>query len=227
MLGGQDRRAGATAIGKTIAAPTDTRYARGMPIPDRTPDASQGARERTGAARAYILLPLAGLCWSGNHVVARAVAGQVPPVALNSFRWAIVALVAAAIGWAGIRRDWPVMRRHPGVLVFFGTLGCALFGTLQFIGLKYTTALNVGVMNSLAPAFIAAASFAIFRDRLSGRQMTGIAISLAGVLAIVTQLDATRLAQLAFNGGDLIILVNMMMWGLYSACLRLKPPIGN
>ena len=181
--------------------------------------------ERARPGLAYVLLPLASLCWSGNHVVGRAVAGDVPPVALNTLRWAIVALLAGMIGARTIRRDWPAIRANGGRLIFFGLLGCAAFGTLQFVGLKYTTAINVGVMNSLAPAFIAAASFIIFRDWFSGRQAAGLAISLLGVLAIVSGLDPGRLAQLEFNIGDLIILVNMMLWGVYSACLRRRPPI--
>jgi len=42
---------------------------------------------------------------------------------------------------------------------------------------------------------------------------------------IVSRLDLVRLASFSFNGGDLIIIVNMVFWALYSACLRLRPDI--
>ena len=99
------------------------------------------------------------------------------------------------------------------------------FGTLQFVALQYTTALNMGVVGSVAPAFILAASFILFRDGLGPVQLFGVLVSLAGVLAIVGQLDADRLLALSFNGGDLIIIANMIFWAVYCACLRLKPDV--
>jgi drug/metabolite transporter (DMT)-like permease len=45
------------------------------------------------------------------------------------------------------------------------------------------------------------------------------------VMAIVSRLDIERLTSFAFNTGDLIIFGNMILWGFYSACLRLRPPV--
>jgi drug/metabolite transporter (DMT)-like permease len=60
---------------------------------------------------------------------------------------------------------------------------------------------------------------------VTARQGIGIAISLAGVFAIISRLDPAVITGLGFNGGDLIILVNMGVWAVYSASLRLRPPI--
>ena len=191
-------------------------------------DSPQGAPlSRAGRAfgNPYLLLALASLCWSGNHIMGRAIAGHVPPLAISTLRW----LFAAAILWPFVRphlaRDWPLIRERWRAILYLSLTGGALFGTLQFVGLQYTTALNVSVMNSLAPVFIAAASAALFRDRLTVSQLIGIVVSLAGVLVIITRLEFGTLAQLAFNWGDIIILLNMGIWAVYSASLRLRPPI--
>ena len=76
-----------------------------------------------------------------------------------------------------------------------------------------------------APALIALASFLIFRDRIGWLQALGILISLSGVVAIVTKLNPDVFYTLAFNGGDLILVLNMSLWAIYSACLRLRPNI--
>lgn len=174
---------------------------------------------------AYLLLALAALCWSGNHVLVRASAGQVPPFALTTSRWLIPALLLWPFALPHLRRDWPQMVAHWRSLTFLGLTGGALFGALQYLGLQYTTALNVSVLNSLSPVLIVAASAAIFKDRITGVQMLGVGISLCGVLVIVTQLDVARLAALQFNVGDLIIVFNMAVWAVYSASLRLRPQI--
>jgi drug/metabolite transporter (DMT)-like permease len=174
---------------------------------------------------AYLLLALSSLCWSGNHLMGRAIAGHVPPLAITTLRW----LLAAALLYPFIRghlaRDWPLIRRHFGVLVYLALIGGAVFGALQFVGLQLTTALNVSVMNSLGPVFIAAAGAAMFGDRLTGRQFLGIVVSLFGVLAIITKLDPAVLAHLSFNLGDILILINLALWGVYSASLRWRPAI--
>jgi drug/metabolite transporter (DMT)-like permease len=176
-------------------------------------------------AAAYVLLPLASACWAGNHIVARAIAGHVPPASLTLVRWIVVCLLMGVLAWPHVRADWPKLRAKAGVLTFLALTGGTAFGTLQFVALQYTTALNMGVVGSVSPAFIVAASYLLFRDGLGPVQLLGVLVSLIGVLAIVSQLDVARLASLTLNGGDLIIIVNMMMWAVYCACLRLRPQV--
>jgi drug/metabolite transporter (DMT)-like permease len=171
------------------------------------------------------LLPLAAACWAGNHVAARAIAGHAPPATVSFVRWVLVFVVVSLVAWPQIRVDLPKLRAKAGVMVFLSLMGGAAFGTLQFVALQYTTALNMGVVGSVAPAFIVAASYILFRDGLGPMQLFGVAVSLIGVLAIITQLYPQRLLELTFNGGDLLILVNMVFWAVYCACLRLRPVV--
>jgi drug/metabolite transporter (DMT)-like permease len=189
----------------------------------QAPEKASGARGLWG--NAYLVLALASLCWSGNHLMGRAIAGHVPPLTITTLRW----LLAAAILFPFVRtylvRDWPLIRERFGVLIYLALIGGGIFGALQFVGLQLTTALNVSVMNSLGPVFIAAAGAAMFRDRLTGGQFAGIVVSLLGVLAIITKLDSGVLTNFSFNTGDILILINMVLWAVYSASLRWRPKI--
>ena len=179
---------------------------------------------RTQAA-AYVLLPLAAACWAGNHIIARAVGGHVPPASLAVARWILVAALVLPFALPYLRRDWAHLGKSRGIMLLLAITGGGAFGTLQFVALHFTTALNMGVVGSVAPAFIVAASWLLFRDRLNGLQLSGVLVSLSGVLVIVSRLDLTRLSSFSFNAGDLIIIANMVLWALYSACLRLRPAI--
>jgi drug/metabolite transporter (DMT)-like permease len=110
-------------------------------------------------------------------------------------------------------------------MLLFAITGGGAFGTLQFVALHFTTALNMGVVGSVAPAFIVAASWLLFRERLSPLQLAGVLVSLSGVLAIVSRLDLARLAALSFNAGDLIIIANMVFWAVYASCFRARPSV--
>jgi drug/metabolite transporter (DMT)-like permease len=171
----------------------------------------------------YLLLAIAGLCWSGNHIIGRAVAGHVPPLALSTARWLLPAILLWPFARPHLQREWPVIRAHWLLLLFLVVSGGALFSALQYIGLQYTSALNVSVFNSLVPVFIVAAGALLFRDRITPVQGLGLTTSLAGVLVIISRLDAGALMGLQFNGGDIVIVFNMAAWAVYSCYLRQRP----
>jgi drug/metabolite transporter (DMT)-like permease len=176
-----------------------------------------------GFANPYLLLAVAALFWSGNHIVGRAMGGHVPPLSVSTIRWLFPAAVLWALAHRQIRQDWPTIRAHWKVMLWLGLTGGALFTALQYVGLQYTAALNVSVLNSLVPVLILATGALLFRDRVSPRQIGGIALSSLGVLVIIAHGQFETLRNLGFNWGDLIILFNMTVFSVYAACLRMLP----
>src|ERR1035437_7991425 len=146
----------------------------------------RGNRRMAGSmlANPYVLLAFASLCWSGNHIIGRAIAGHVPPIGISTVRWLIPALVLWPIARPHLRRDWRLIKPYWRLMLWLGMTGGALFSALQYVGLQYTTALNVSVLNSLTPVFIILAGTLMFRDRIAIIQVLGIATSLIGVLVI-------------------------------------------
>jgi drug/metabolite transporter (DMT)-like permease len=173
----------------------------------------------------YFLLAFASLCWSGNHVIGRAIAGHVPPIGISLLRWLIPALIIWPFARQHLRRDWQQIKSHWRLMLWLGLTGGALFSALQYIGLQYTTALNVSVLNSLSPVFIIMAGALLFHDRIGLIQVIGIVTSLIGVLVVVTRGSTETLRHLALNWGDLIIIFNMAVFAIYSGYLRQRPQI--
>lgn len=171
----------------------------------------------------YLMLALAGLFWAGNHIAGKAAAGHVPPVSMAGIRW----LIGAAILWPfvhrHVRNDWPAIRSHWKILLPMIIGGGAMFSAIQYTALNYTTALNASIFNSFAPVVIGAAGALLFRDRFTRLQMLGIFVSLAGVMVIVSRGDLAVFKSLTFNYGDVLLLINMSIWAIYCACLRLTP----
>src|SRR5438552_14783556 len=157
----------------------------------------------------YLLLALAVLFWAGNHVVGRAVAGEAPPFGVSTVRWLVAAIVLWPLAWPHLNRDWPLIRHHWAVCLLLGLTGGAMMSALQYIALQYTTALNVSVLNSLGPVLIVAAGTIVFGDRIGAVQVLGIAISMTGVIAVVTRGRFEALLQLELNWGDVLAVVNM------------------
>ncbi|MBK7794459.1 MAG: DMT family transporter [Betaproteobacteria bacterium] len=171
----------------------------------------------------YLLLTLTPFFWSFNWIVGRGLASDIPPMAMTFLRWFFAVLILAPFALAHVRRDWPILRRNWKILLFLGVIGVGSHNALAYAGLNYTTATNGVILNSFIPVMIIALSWIFLRDRLSGVQLSGVAVSLAGVLVILSQGSLEVLASFRLNGGDLLVMLSMAIWAVYTICLRWRP----
>jgi drug/metabolite transporter (DMT)-like permease len=173
----------------------------------------------------YLLLSLTSLFWAGNSIVGRTVAGHFPPLTLSFLRWLFAFLIILPFAWRNLQNDWPAIRSKLGVMIVMSICGIAAFNTLLYSALEYTTALNAVLLQSSTPLFVAAWSLALLRARLTVMQGMGIFVSLIGVLVIIMHGDLTKLANIEFNRGDLLILLALFIFGIYSALVSRRPAI--
>ena len=171
----------------------------------------------------YLLLSLTSLFWAGNIVLARHVAGHVPPLTLSCIRWIGTFFILLPFAWPHLKRDWPVLRAHLPMMLFLSLVGFAYNNAISYWALQYTEALNALLIQSAGPLFVALWSLALFGIRLTGAQLAGITISLAGVLTIILRGDWSALASISFNRGDLMFASSLVSFGLYSALIPRRP----
>jgi drug/metabolite transporter (DMT)-like permease len=171
----------------------------------------------------YLLLTLTSLFWSLNWVVGRALVGTVSPFTLALIRWTVAVVLLVAISWRQLRDHWPAIVANRRRIVFLGFWGTGLHNAFSYLGLQYTTATNGVILNSAIPVMIIVCGWMVFRDTITRLQAVGVAISLAGVLTVLTRGDIGVLARFSLNGGDLIVLFAMVFWAVYTVFLRTKP----
>jgi drug/metabolite transporter (DMT)-like permease len=171
----------------------------------------------------YLLLSLTSLFWAGNIVLARHVAGHVPPMTLSCVRWIGSFLMLLPFAWPHLKHDWPALRARLPLMVLLSATGFAINNSLSYWALQYTQALNALLIQSSGPLFVALWSLLLFGMRLTRRQLAGITISLAGVLTIVLRGDFTALTAVQFNKGDLMFAGAIFAFGLYSALMLRRP----
>jgi drug/metabolite transporter (DMT)-like permease len=173
---------------------------------------------------AFLLLAATMLFWAGNWVLGRALRGVMEPFTLNFVRWALATLVLAPFALPALRAQLPVLRRRWGILLLLAFTGVTLFHALVYLGLESTTTVNAILLNSSLPLFILAFAWILERERATRRQVGGLALSLAGILVILSRGDPESLLALEVNAGDAWILAAMPIWGVYSVLLKRRPP---
>ena len=173
----------------------------------------------------YVLLALPSLFFAGNVVIARSVAGHVPPVALSLGRWWIAFLLVLPFTMGYLRRDWPEILRHIPLLTVLALTGYAGYNTMAYYGLQFTEAINALLSQSMGPVFVALWTLVLFGERLTLMQAGGITISLIGAVVIICRGDLNVLLSVGVNRGDLWYIGALFVYAFYSALLRLRPAI--
>lgn len=166
------------------------------------------------------LLVFATLLWGGNFVIGRAVAGDIPPITLAFLRWIVAFIIFFPIAYSRTKKEWPMLKKHFGAVLILALTGVATFNTLVYIGLHYTTSINASLMNSSTPIIIYILSFIFLKERLTKFQLFGTLLSLAGVLFIISGGSMESLLAFSFNKGDLIVLVAVICWSVYSLLIK-------
>ena len=175
------------------------------------------------ANQPYLLLSITALCWAGNAIVGRLAAGHIPPVTLSFLRWSLAFLIILPFAWKHLLQDWTAIRARLGTMIILSVTGIGAFNTLQYWALEHTQALNTLLLQSAGPLLVAVWSLILLGVRLTLAQAGGVALSLAGVLVILLHGDLMALTSIEFNKGDIIFIVALTIFGLYSV-LSLKRP---
>lgn len=174
-------------------------------------------------ANPYLLLTLTALFWSGNMVIARGVHEAVPPMALAFWRWAIALVLVLPFALPHLRAQWPRLKAAWRSVVLLGLLSVGGYNTFVYVALQHTTATSATMLNSFIPVATIALAVVLLGKRLGRCEALGVALSLAGVLIIVSKGSLDTLLGQQLNAGDLWMLVAVLTWGLYTVGLQWRP----
>jgi drug/metabolite transporter (DMT)-like permease len=158
---------------------------------------------------------LATLLWASNMVLGRLLKDSIGPITISSARFLIASLIFAII-----LRQQPPAERQVGkdwrLLAAMALTGIVLFSPVLYWGLHYTTAVNSTIINGLAPLLTGLFATWLIKEPMSKRQIGGAILALIGVLYLISGGSLAFWQTAQFNRGDLIILIAVAIWGLYS-----------
>lgn len=171
---------------------------------------------------AWALLLLSPALFGVNILMSR-YALFIPPNALALGRWLCVALLLLPLVWLGLKgRRRALLREWPDLLLL-GALGMWVCGAFVYIGARSTVALNISLIYAASPILVVVVEAMLARERLPWLRVAGIALCLAGVLAVLTRGEWSSLLGVRFTVGDLWIATASACWGLYSIALKHRP----
>lgn len=165
-------------------------------------------------------LLLATLCWSGNALVARAVAGDIPPFALSFWRWSLALALLLPFVAKPLWLHRAQIRAAGWRLLVLAGVGIAGYNSLLYSAAQSTTAINITLVNTCLPLMTFIGAGLLLGDWPHRSAWWGMGLAALGLLVLISKGNWASISALAFNKGDLIMLLAVADWALYSLLLR-------
>lgn len=162
-----------------------------------------------------LMLTIPPLMWAGNAVMGRAVHQLVPPMTLNFLRWVLALCILLPMAWWVLRRG-SGMWAHWKRFAVLGLLGVGCYNSLQYLALQTSSPLNVTLVAASIPLWMLGVGALFFGAKVTRKQLAGAALSLAGVLVVLSRGQWEQLMQLRIVPGDAYVLLATAAWAFYS-----------
>lgn len=175
---------------------------------------------------ARLQLTCAMLLAGSSVVFSKVVAAAVPTFLANALILLLASAVLLGLTWrleGGLR----VPREAWRPLALQALCGVVLFRVFLFHGLPLTSAASAGILTSATPAVTALLAWLVLRERLGGRGVLGVLVTVLGVL-VLTVPDASGGVGSRPVLGNLLVLgavVGEALWNVLSrlSVARLSP----
>ena len=174
-------------------------------------------------ANPILLLVITTLIWAAHSIVGRLAVGQIGPMTLVTLRWAVALIPILITARPSLRQDWPALRARWVYLAIMGASGYTAFNALFYVAAHHTSALNLSIIQGAIPALVLIGARVFLGVRFTALQALGALITMIGVAVIAAQGDLARLAALAFNSGDVMMVVAAVLYAGYTIGLRQRP----
>jgi len=175
----------------------------------------------------YLLLVLTMIMWAGNAIAGRLAIGQVSPMGLTTGRWILACLPLALVARGTVAADWPALRPWLLRIAILGTLGFTAFNAFYYEAAHHTTAVNLTILQGAIPVFVLILAGLVYRTPITGPQVVGSLLAVAGILVLASRGDVEVLRHFAFNVGDVWMVVASGLYAIYTVALRKRPAVAS
>lgn len=168
----------------------------------------------------YVKLALVAVFIGASFNLASYAVGYLSAPSAAAWRFGTAALIVLVLLYAKERMRPSALRRNWAAFLLLGIVGVFGFNALFFEGMMSASPLNGSLIMAANPMVAALLARLLLRDRLTRRQLTGILVSLLGVVLVLTQGSWELVRNLSFNKGDLLIVAGNVCWALYAVLNR-------
>jgi len=164
----------------------------------------------------YIKLLLTAIFWGGTFIAGKMLSETVDPYSASFLRFVIASFFLVIIT-IKIEGKLPKLQRKQIIpLVLLGLTGVFAYNIFFLTGLRYINAGKAALIIALNPIFISLLSAFFFKEHLNSIKITGILMSVAGAMVVISNGRITDFVGYDFGKGEILICGCVMSWVCYS-----------
>lgn len=162
---------------------------------------------------AYGALLLATALWAAAGPIIKLTLDYIPLFSFLFYRFLIVCILMLPFVYIELKKK-PVKNKHIPTFVLLGLLGQSGI-LLVFAGIKYTSAIDAGIIGAIAPIMIIAAGHYFYKEKINKKLELGIAIATIGTFLVILEpafanAEGTTPVVLRILGNILVLLYNVV-----------------
>jgi drug/metabolite transporter (DMT)-like permease len=167
---------------------------------------------------------ISALLWSGNFIIAKNVAGKIPPATISFYRWTIAALILTPFIFTKLKEQKDEIKKNIWHLIITALFGISIFNTCAYIAAPDVPAIHLALFSATAsPIFSIILAGVFLKEEINLVKVAGIAISIVGILSLLTKGALHNLSDFTFHIADLWILAAAISFAIYNILVRTKP----
>ncbi|PEB52237.1 EamA family transporter [Bacillus pseudomycoides] len=172
-------------------------------------------QSHSNSNKIYFLMLLVPLFWGGSFSTAEHVVTEIPPLVAATLRFGIAGIILMI--YLTIKSEWHIAslkKRWKGLLLVSLT-GIFGYNALFFLGVNYTSAINGSLIIATMPIFVTLGAIIFLNERWNNKVGISLALSLIGVVIVITKGSLDMLLSLAFNIGDVLFIAALTCGVIY------------
>jgi drug/metabolite transporter (DMT)-like permease len=167
----------------------------------------------------YILAFFTVMMWSLNLIYAKYLAGVVTPAEISFYRWLFALIVMLPFCYKNFKAEFKAILAHWKLLVLMAATGTGGLNLLVYYAGYTATATNMSLISILGPIFLIFMS----AQKISASQITGIIITVFGVMMIILNGNFKSLSEFKFVDGDIYMLGSAFLFAVYAVLQKRIP----
>lgn len=175
---------------------------------------------RTGVVLALVATAM----WSGNFIVARGLAQDIPSIQLAYLRQVVATLCMLPFVWPERKRILGAIAKHWRYLTLTTLISFMPLNAMYYEAAKTADATTIAIIATLTPVFIVIMAAIFEGDPITRRRLAGMIASFIGVLVLISRGNLSGLLHLDISYGDLWALAAAVIFAIYSYKAKKRPP---
>lgn len=162
----------------------------------------------------YLIIIVTFIIWGTQHPALKILSGKMSPILFNLLRYSFAGLTLFPFV---LRNKIKIDRGDLTKIAALGFIGIFLFGILNIVGVRLSTATNNAILLNSWPLLLVFIAPVLIDEKITKKAMIGTVLGFIGVIAVVTNgNNIIGLIQSEFFRGNLLIVLSGLCLAIYS-----------